>query len=156
LRFFEGKGMKVARLLILGVTFAWAAAAGRDFAFAQATGAATPGSSDITPTEEDSHWGWIKRPSFSMPKVSFPKMPADPLAPIKTSARKVGDGAKKAWEGTKEIFTLGGSKKNDEPASRVASAGEAPSVWDRMFGGADKKNEGPATVGEWMSQPRVE
>jgi hypothetical protein len=91
-----------------------------------------------------------------MPKISFPKMPANPLAPIKSSAQKVSDGTKRAWEGTKEIFSIGGSK-NDQPQARVATAGEAPSMWERMFGGGEeKKNEGPATVGEWMNQPRVE
>ncbi|HEX6963016.1 MAG TPA: hypothetical protein VF175_14195 [Lacipirellula sp.] len=148
--------MQVARLLVLSAVFTAAAVAGQESAWGQA-GATTPAPSDITPTEEpaSSPWGWLKKPSITMPKLSFPKMPADPLAPIKTSARKVGDGARKAWEGTKELFTLGGSKK-DAPSARMASAGEAPSVWDRMFGGEEPKNEGPATVGEWMSQPRVE
>lgn len=153
---FEGKGMKVAHLLVLGAMLAVAAVGGQQSACGQ-TGGTTPAASDITPTEEPASgpWGWLKKPSITMPKLSFPKMPADPLAPIKTSARKVGDGAKKAWEGTKELFTLGESKK-DAPSARVAAAGEAPSVWDRMFGGEEPKKEGPATVGEWMSQPRVE
>jgi hypothetical protein len=89
-----------------------------------------------------------------MPKVSFPKMPADPFAPVKTSARKVSDGAKKAWEGTKEIFTFGNSK--EQPAARTASAKEAPSMWQRMFGGKKEEPEGPRTVAEWMAQKRVE
>jgi hypothetical protein len=150
--------MKVARLLLLGAVFAAAAVAGWESAYGQASGASTPAASDITPTAEPASgaWGWLKKPSLTMPKLSFPKMPSDPLAPVKTSARKVGDGAKKAWEGTKEIFTLGGSKKNEQSAARVATAGEAPSVWDRMFGGGEEEHQGPETVGEWMSQPRVE
>ncbi len=148
--------MKVARLLTLLTMVALGASIAIDAAAAQTAGATAPGPSDITPTEEPSAWGWLKKPSISMPKISFPKMPSDPLAPIKSSARKVSDGTKRAWEGTKEIFTFGGSKK-EQPQARVASAGEAPSVWQRMFGGAEeKKNEGPATVGEWMNQPRVE
>jgi hypothetical protein len=116
------------------------------------------GASDITPTEEPAAgpWGWLKMPKVTMPKVSFPKMPADPLAPIKTSARKVGDGTKKAWEGTKEIFTFGGSK-TEQPAARVASAEKSPSMWKRMFGGGkEEQPEGPSTITEWMAQPRVE
>jgi hypothetical protein len=114
---------------------------------------------DITPTAEQSQspWGWLKMPTITMPKITMPKMPADPLAPIKNSARKVGEGGKKAGEGTKEIFTFGGSKAEPQ-APRVASAKEPPSMWKRMFGGAkeEKKPEGPATVAEWMAQPRVE
>jgi hypothetical protein len=130
------------------------------FSRAQAPGQGGTGSaSDITPTEEPaaSPWGWLKMPTITMPKISMPKMPADPLAPIKTSARKVGEGSKKAWEGTKELFTFGGSKKDDS-ATRVASNGESPSMMQRMFGGGEEEKpaEGPATVGEWMSQKRVE
>ena len=70
----------------------------------------------------------------------------------------MGDGAKKAWEGTKELFTFGGATKAEEPAARVASNGEAPSAMERMFGGGKEESvdEGPRTIGEWMSQPRVD
>lgn len=110
---------------------------------------------DITPTAEQaqSPWGWLKMPTITMPKITMPKMPADPLAPIKSSAKKVSDGGKKAWEGTKEIFRGG---KAEEPAARVANSSEAPSLWDRMTGNAkEPAPEGPATVTEWMKQPRV-
>ena len=150
--------MKVERLLAIGIVAVVMALGWTQFARAQ-SGQGGTGASDITPTEEPaaSPWGWLKMPTITMPKISMPKMPADPLAPIKTSARKVGDGTKRAWEGTKEIFTFGGSKK-DESATRVASNGESPSMMQRMFGGGEeeKKPEGPATVGEWMSQSRVE
>jgi hypothetical protein len=149
--------MKVARLLVVFGGLLAVGAYEPSLSCAQTVTGAAP-SSDITPTEEPAGgaWGWVKKPSFTMPKISFPKMPSDPLAPIKTSARKVGDGTKKAWEGTKEMFSFGGQNK-DEPAARVASAGEAPSVWQRMFGAAEEKPpEGPATVGEWMNQRRVE
>ncbi len=115
----------------------------------------TPMYSDSTvePTPE-SPWSWIKLPKITMPKITMPKMPADPLAPIKTSARKVSDGTKRAWEGTKEMFTFGGGKTADEPAERVASR-EQPSVWSRMFGGPVEP-EPPQTVADWMAQKRVE
>ena len=69
----------------------------------------------------------------------------------------MSDGGKKAWEGTKEIFT-GGKKSDEQPATRVADASASPSWWERMTGGGEKKQEpeGPATINEWMSQKRVE
>jgi hypothetical protein len=116
------------------------------------SGSAAP---DITPTEEAAGpWSWIKKPSVTMPKLTFPKMPAEPLAPVKNSAKKVSDGAKKAWEGTKELFTLGGSK-DPQPQTRVASK-ESPSLWQRMFGEKKAEPEGPQSVTEWMKQPRPE
>lgn len=143
--------MNVARLLLwIGV----AAALSASPLNAAADPAGQQQASDITPTPDDEQnpWGWLKMPAVTMPKVSWPKMPADPLAPIKTSAKKVSDGGKKAWEGTKEIFRGG---KSDEPAARVASAKE-PSLWDRLTGKEEPKvPEGPATVTEWMKQPRV-
>jgi hypothetical protein len=148
--------MKVERLLAIGIVAAVMALGWMQFARAQGVQAPAGSASDITPTEEPaaSPWGWLKMPTITMPKITMPKMPADPLAPIKTSARKVSEGTKKAWEGTKELFT-GGSKK-DDPAARVASSGESPSLMQRMFGGEEEKNEGPETVGEWMSQQRPE
>lgn len=142
--------MNVARLLL------WAA-----FAAAMlepgltATRQAAAGQA-VTPTSEDPQdpWGWLKMPTVTMPKVSWPKMPADPLAPVKSSARKVGDGGKKAWEGTKELFT--GGAKPQKPATRVANAGEPPSMWDRLTGGKKEEPQGPQTVKEWMSQKRVD
>jgi hypothetical protein len=160
--YFEGEGydMKVERLLLLAALIAAATLSGPQAALAQATGASSLGASDITPTEEpaSSPWGWLKMPTLTMPKLTMPKMPADPLAPIKSSARKVGDGTKKAWEGTKEMFTFGGAKTPPAQQTRVASNAEAPSMMQRMFGGGteEKPAEGPATVGEWMAQPRVD
>lgn len=144
--------MNLARLLL------WAAFAsvvlGPSFAAAQHQAVSQMGD-DITPTPEESSspWGWLKVPSVSMPKVNWPKIPADPLAPIKSSARKVSDGGKKAWEGTKEIFT--GGAKNEQPAARVATAGESPTMWERLVGKKQEEPQGPQTVKEWMSQPRV-
>jgi hypothetical protein len=146
--------MNVARLLLWIGIAAVLSAATVSAAQPPGSGAHPPGS-DITPTpdESSSPWGWLKMPTITMPKITMPKIPADPLAPIKSSARKVSDGGKKAWEGTKEIFR-GGS--TDEPAARVANAKEPPSLWDRLTGKEEQKApEGPATVAEWMKQPRV-
>ncbi|BBO35066.1 hypothetical protein [Lacipirellula parvula] len=145
--------MNVARLLLwIGIT---AAVAAPRLAVAQEAPAQQQ-ADDITPTEESaSPWGWMKMPTVTMPKISWPKMPADPLAPIKSSAKKVSDGGKKAWEGTKEIFTGG---KSEQPATSVADASASPSWWERLTGGGEKKQEpeGPATINEWMAQKRVE
>lgn len=160
--------MEVTRLLrsrhLLAAVAVWALCG--QGASGQTAGGAT--ASDITPTEERpsanaSPLGWIKMPTITMPKVTMPKitmpkMPADPLAPFRTSARKVSDGAKKAWEGTKELFTFGGSQKAQGPGTRVAANGEAPSAMQRLFGGGKEEpvDEGPRTIAEWMSQPRVD
>lgn len=148
--------MAVARLLVTTFGIAAVLATPR-YAAAQAAGAAitgtAPAAEEITPTP--SPWSWIKMPKVTMPKIEMPKMPADPLAPVKTSARKVGDGAKKAWEGTKELLTFGGKAAKDEPAARVASR-EQPSVWSRMFGSAEPEPEGPQSVAEWMNQDRID
>jgi hypothetical protein len=107
------------------------------------------------PAEPDSAWGWLKMPKITMPKIEMPKMPADPLAPIKTSARKVGDGTKKAWEGTKELFTFGQKKSAaTQPTEQLSSNPEQPSVWKRMFGGGEPEPQGPQTVADWMAQER--
>jgi hypothetical protein len=110
------------------------------------------GEAGVTPTP--SAWSWLKMPKITMPKIEMPKMPADPLAPVKTSARKIGDGTKRAWEGTKELFTFGGSKTAEQPTERLASRPDQPSLWSRMFGGAEAEPEGPKTVADWMAQPR--
>ncbi len=140
--------MTVARVLWAAVFLI--AALPRPSAAQSAPSAAT------TPTAEAtaSPWGWLKMPKITMPKIEMPKMPADPLAPIKTSARKVGDGTKRAWEGTKELFTFGGSK-TDQPVARTASAAEPPSMWKRMFGAEEQPRE-PQSVAEWMNQPRLD
>ena len=96
-------------------------------------------------------------PKFTMPKIEMPKMPADALAPVKASARKVSDGTKRAWEGTKELFTFGGkTTATEQPTERLASRPDQPSVWSRMFGGGEPEPEGPQTVADFMAQPRPE
>lgn len=156
--------MNVERLLLAAMVVV-AASATDGVARAQAPGG--PGSpvtgtgqvsDEITPTPEPTPWGWIKMPKITMPKIEMPRMPADPLAPIKSSARKVGDGTKKAWEGTKELFA-GGSKEPSaqQGPTRVATQGKPPSMWQRMFGPKEEpKEEGPRTVAEWMAQPRLD
>jgi hypothetical protein len=85
-----------------------------------------------------------------MPKISMPDMSVI-TTPVKAGYGKVADGTKKAWEGTKEIFTFG----KDSSASTSQSQPKE-SMWKRMFSSEPDKNDGPQTVGEWMSQPRLD
>lgn len=96
-------------------------------------------------------WGWLPLPKVTMPKVEMPSMQTV-TAPFKASYRKVTDGSKKAWEGTKELFQMGTGGAS-EPTERVASR-EQPSLWQRMFGGAPEEDQGPQTIGEFMQGSR--
>ncbi|MBX3424103.1 MAG: hypothetical protein KF688_00360 [Pirellulales bacterium] len=103
------------------------------------SGATQPGAARQTDPDDNpkgtNPFAWmvpnVTMPKITMPKLEMPKMPADPLAPVKSSAQKVKDGARKAWEGTKEIFTFGQGREE-----RIAS------------------REAPQTMSEWMSQKR--
>jgi hypothetical protein len=93
--------MKVAHPVLMSLALLGLSAASRA---AEPAEAATPAAS--------SPFGWltmpkVTMPKLTMPKIEMPKMPEDPLMPFKAGARKVSDGTKKAWEGTKEIFTFG-------------------------------------------------
>jgi hypothetical protein len=109
------------------------------------------------PVRQDSEvkqtaWPSIPLPKISMPKISMPDMSVV-TGPVKSGYSKVTTGTKKAWEGTKEIFTFG----DGESASQTA-AGSQPreGFWSRMFSKEPEKPSGPQTVGEWMSQPRLD
>lgn len=97
-------------------------------------------------------WGWIPMPKISMPKIEMPKMADSALAPIKSSAQKVSSGAKKAWQGTKELFSFARGGSAEKPAPRVASR-EQPSFWQRLVGGPPEP-EGPETIGDFISAER--
>jgi hypothetical protein len=152
----EGHDMNVARVLLsVSILFVATSAhvAGAESAADDAVASAP--AEPTTPTP--SPWGWLAMPKVTMPKISMPKMPADPLAPVKTSAKKVSDGTKKAWEGTKEIFTFGGSKPTEDAGATTPTPDDKPSIWKRMFGGEEKKEpEGPRTVAEFMAQKRLD
>ena len=95
----------------------------------------------------------VTLPKISMPKIEMPKMPTNAFAPVKASAQKVKDGARKAWEGTKEILTFG--RGSGEPSARVASR-QQPSMMQRMFGSGESTESQPQTMAEFISQPRPE
>jgi hypothetical protein len=73
--------------------------------------------------------------------------------PVKSGYSKVTTGTKKAWEGTKEMFTFG---DNESSSQTAANAQPKEGFWSRMFSKEPEKPSGPQTVGEWMSQPRLD
>jgi hypothetical protein len=99
---------------------------------------------------KQSSWPSIPLPKITMPQVSMPDMSII-TTPVKSGYDKVTAGTKKAWEGTKEIFTFG--KGDSAPARRSQPKA---SIWQRMFSTEPDKKDGPQTVGEWMAQPRLE
>jgi hypothetical protein len=113
------------------------------------------GGSDSSNLKVDSEvkqtaWPSIPLPKITMPKISMPDMSVI-TTPMKAGYGKVTEGTKKAWEGTKEIFTFG---KGDTAA--VSHSQPKESIWKRMFSSEPDKNDGPQTVGEWMAQPRLD
>jgi hypothetical protein len=103
----------------------------------------------------------LTMPKLTMPKLSMPKWPTrpdgtyySPFTPIVVGASKVSAGTKKAWEGTKEMFSFGGKEEASQPRLPTASQPQ-PSFWQRMTG-HEPEPTGPQTVAEWMSQPRLD
>ena len=103
-------------------------------------------------------WPKITMPKVTMPKVTMPKMSmpdlSKVLSPVSVGFEKVSTGSKKAWEGTKEIFSFG---KTNNPALVGTTRTTQPeqSIWKKMIG-RDPEPAAPQTVGEWMSQPRLD
>ncbi|QEG36629.1 hypothetical protein [Bythopirellula goksoeyrii] len=98
-------------------------------------------------------WPSIPLPKITMPKVSMPDM-SSITGPVKSGYQKVSTGTAKAWEGTKEMFTFGGE---ESPASSSRqSAQQKQGFWSKLFTAEPEPSSGPQTVGEWMSQPRLD
>lgn len=95
-------------------------------------------------------WPSIPMPKITMPKISMPDMSAI-TAPVKSGYSKVTAGTKNAWEGTKEMLTFG---KGDSAGQ--TSSQQKPGFWGKLFPSAPAEPDGPQTVGEWMSQPRLD
>jgi hypothetical protein len=105
---------------------------------------------------ESTGGGWLPLPRITMPTVTWPSiqmptLPASPIEPLKASVRKIGDGGRKMWEGTKELLHIG--QPASPPVARVARR-EEPSLWKRMLGATPPEDEGPRTIGEFMSGTR--
>jgi len=101
---------------------------------------------------EQTGWG-IPMPKITMPKLTMPQVEMPSMAaitaPVKSGFEKVTTGTKKAWEGTKEMFTLG---QNTSSGSRGRA--QQPSLWQRLT--TKPEPQGPQTVGEFMRQPRLD
>lgn len=115
-------------------------------------------------------WPKVTLPTITMPKITMPKltMPKLPplwpsqsngqspalLAPFAAGFSKVSAGTKKAWEGTKELFSVAGG--NSATKSSVSQATQPrPSFWERLVG-RPQEPQVPQTVGEFMSQKRLD
>jgi len=94
----------------------------------------------------------ITMPTFTMPKMTMPDM-SQMFSPISAGFQKVSAGSKKAWEGTKEMFTFGSG--SDDSFGAATRAPPKPSIWQRLISRSPEP-AAPQTVGEWMSQPRIE
>ncbi len=95
----------------------------------------------------------ITLPEFNPPKISFPWSGEEGqsfFAPIEAGAKKIGEGTKQAWNGFKGLV----SPSSRPQASRAQSKPKEP-FWQRLFT-PKKEPKGPQTVGEWMSQPRLD
>ncbi len=106
----------------------------------------------------------VTLPKITMPTITMPRWPklwpsaedgdgSSPallaLAPVAAGARKITSGAKKAWQGTKDILSLRG--RNSKSPKRNGGKPK-PSLWERMVTPAEPTY--PRTMSEWMSQPR--
>jgi len=93
----------------------------------------------------------ISMPQISMPTISMPDM-TPVTAPVKSGLNKVAMGTRSAWEGTKEMFSF----TNNSTQTRHYTQPQGPTFWQRLFGHGPQQPQGPQTVGEWMSQPRLD
>ncbi len=93
----------------------------------------------------------IKLPQVTMPKWTMPDM-SKLWNPVAAGFKKISAGSKKVWEGSKQMFSFGKKDAKSAPAAPVKSE---PSLLRRMLGEAPEP-AGPQTVGEWMSQPRLD
>jgi hypothetical protein len=102
----------------------------------------------------------IKMPKITMPKISMPKWPTNtdgtsvsPMAPISAGASKVSAGSRKAWQGTKEMFSFASREETPRPSIKAKTPAK-PSFWQRLTR-KKPEPEGPLTVAEFMAQPRI-
>ena len=112
------------------------------------------------PSVEESNWPKLSMPKLSMPDLKVPKlkMPSmsKVLSPVSVGYQKVTSGTKKAWEGTKEMLTFGGTQEKVKTApSRRTASSTRQSLWQKLTT-RSQEPVGPQTVGEWMHQPRLQ
>jgi len=108
-------------------------------------------------------WPSIPWPTITMPKITMPKLPPlwpsdsnsdSPalLQPFVVGYSKVTAGGKKAWEGTKDLFSVFQSKAALKTTTQNSSKPKT-SIWQRLTT-RKQKPQTPQTVGEFMRQPR--
>ncbi len=118
----------------------------------QAGGTTAPSSGAV----EQTAWSGIPLPKITMPKLTMPKVTMPNMesvtGPVKSGFGKVTSGTKKAWEGTKEMLSFG---KGSSATSARTSGQTQPSFWRRLLV-RESKPQVPQTVGEFMSQPRLD
>lgn len=106
----------------------------------------------IVPLGEVKQTGW---PGIPMPKLTLPKLELPSMAavtkPLKLGANKIKAGTKKAWEGTKDIFSI--TKRKVTPRAQRAQQPKK-SFWKRLLV-RETEPQVPQTVGEFMSQPKL-
>jgi hypothetical protein len=117
----------------------------------QAGGAVAAG--EASGAVKQTAWPKITMPKVTMPKVTMPDL-SKVLSPVSVGFEKVSTGSKKAWEGTKEMFSFG-KTNNPAPVSTTRTTQPQQSIWNRLTGRAPEP-VAPQTVGEWMSQPRLD
>ena len=124
----------------------------------QQAGGATAASGVV---EQTAGWG-LPMPKLTMPQITMPKLSMPQMAlpsmesvtgPFKASFGKVTAGSRKAWEGTREIFSFG--QKKSAVRGR-ASGQQQPSFLQRLLTPKPQEPQVAQTVGEFMRQPRLD
>ena len=118
-----------------------------------------PAGGPVTPAQSGSvkptGWG-IPMPKITMPKLTMPKVTMPDVSavtgPMKSGFDKVKFGGKRAWEGAREMLSFG---SNDQVARSPTANQQKPSFWQRLTA-RDAQPQVPQTVGEFMSQPRLD
>ena len=118
-----------------------------------------PAGGPVTPAQsgsvEQTGWG-IPMPRITLPKLTLPKVAMPDVSavtgPVKSGFDKVKFGSKKAWEGAKEMLSFG---NNDQVVGPNTVNQQKPSFWQR-FTARETQPQVPQTVGEFMSQPRLD
>lgn len=105
---------------------------------------------------EQTGWG-IPMPKITMPKITMPKVTMPSMGavagPFKSGFGKLKDGSKKAMEGAKEMFSF--AKPQKTTTYNRAAGPKKPSFWQKLIA-RPSEPQVPQTVGEFMSQPRLD
>lgn len=150
----------MCRTSTLGLVFLWGSLLASTVVAQDPTAPPAAADAGVAADEQEppAYWGWLPKPEITWPQVTlpsvvFPKfdrsMASTVFSPVKSGVSKISAGSRRAWDGAKEIFGFAFGDSRDTP--RVASR-RKPSMWERMFGA--REDEGPQTIGEFMSGTR--